>query len=161
MDCVVYSPIGIILSPFKEPKMTPIQAVAAKGIEGKVEIFPKYSEGLKDIEGFSYIILIYHFHLSRGPRLTAKPYLDATEHGIFTIRSPRRPNPIGISTVRLKKIKNNILYIEDVDIVDRTPLLDIKPYIPEFDNREHAEIGWLKRNIHILPTMSDDKRCIK
>jgi tRNA-Thr(GGU) m(6)t(6)A37 methyltransferase TsaA len=161
MDEVKYKPIGVIHSPFKEPKGTPIQPAGARGINGTVEVFPEYAEGLKDIEGFSHIILICHFHLSRGWRLEVKPFMDDQLHGVFTTRAPARPNPIGVSTVRLVRVEENILHIQDVDIVDGTPLLDIKPYIPEFDMRNVEKIGWLEKNLHKLSTSKDDERFVK
>jgi tRNA-Thr(GGU) m(6)t(6)A37 methyltransferase TsaA len=153
-----YKPIGIIHSPFKEPKGTPIQPAGAKGINGTVDIFPEYAEGLKDIEGFSHIILLYHFHLSKRSALIVKPYMDNEAHGVFATRGPSRPNPIGISIVRLVKVEGNTLHIQDVDIVDGTPLLDIKPYVPEFDVREVARIGWLEKRVHKLSASRDDGR---
>jgi len=161
MDEVKYKPIGVIHSPFKEPKGTPIQPAGARGIDGTVEVFPEYAEGLKDIEGFSHIILICHFHLSRGWSLEVKPFMDDQLHGVFTTRAPARPNPIGISIVRLVRVEENILHIQDVDIVDGTPLLDIKPYVPEFDVRDVAKTGWLEQNLHKLSTSKDDERFIK
>jgi len=158
MNEIKYKPIGVIHSPFKEPRGTPIQPAGAKGINGMVEIFPEYAEGLKDIEDFSHIILLYHFHLSQGSTLLAKPYMDNETHGIFAMRGPSRPNPIGISVVHLVKIEGNMLHIQDVDIVDGTPLLDIKPYVPEFDIRKVKGIGWLEKNVHKLSTSKDDGR---
>jgi len=158
MDDIKYKPIGIIHSPFKEPKGTPIQPAGAKGVNGTVEVFPEYAGGLKDIEGFSHIILLYHFHVSRRSTLIAKPYMDSEAHGIFAMRGPSRPNAIGISVVRLVKVQGNILHIQDVDIVDGTPLLDIKPYVPEFDMREVASIGWLEKNVHKVFASKDDGR---
>jgi len=158
MDEIRYKPIGIIHSQFKEPKGVPIQPTAAKGIDGRVELFPEYAEGLKDLEGLSHIILIYHLHLSRKTSLKVRPYMDNEMHGVFATRAPSRPNPIGISVVRLVRIDGNILYIKDVDIVDGTPLLDIKPYVPEFDVREVEKIGWLENNVHKLPESKDDGR---
>lgn len=161
MTEIKYNPIGIIHSPFKEPKGTPIQAAAAKGIDGKVEVFSEYIDGLKDIEGFSYIILIYNFHLSKKSSLIVKPYMDNNTHGVFSTRAPSRPNSIGISIVRLIGVDKNILNIRDVDIVEGTPLLDIKPYVPEFDTRKADKIGWLEKNTHKLSTSKDDGRFIK
>jgi tRNA-Thr(GGU) m(6)t(6)A37 methyltransferase TsaA len=158
MNEIKYKPIGIIHSPFKEPKGTPIQPAGAKGTNGTVEIFPAYAEGLKDIEGFSHIILLYHFHLSKESELIVKPYMDKESHGVFAMRGPSRPNPIGISVVCLIRVEGNMLHIQDVDIVDGTPLLDVKPYIPEFDIREVQRIGWLERNVHKLSTSKDDGR---
>ena len=158
MNRITYEPIGVIHSPFKEPKGTPIQTASAKSIAGTVEIFSEYVKGLQDLEGFSHIILIYHFHLSKSSSLTTKPFMDNKPHGIFAIRGPSRPNPIGISVVQLIKIKDNILHVQDLDIVDGTPLLDIKPYIPEFDRTKVTRIGWLEKNINKLPKMKDDGR---
>jgi tRNA-Thr(GGU) m(6)t(6)A37 methyltransferase TsaA len=158
MNEIRYKPIGIIHSPFKEPKGTPIQSAIAKGIKGTVEIFPEYVKGLQDIEGFSHIILLYHFHLSKAVSLISKPFMDEKSHGIFAIRGPSRPNPIGISIVRLIKVNNNILHIRNLDIVDGTPLLDIKPYVPDFDKEEAIRIGWLEGNINKLPGKKDDGR---
>jgi len=158
MKDIKYSPIGIIHSPFKKPKGTPIQPAGAEGVNGSVDLFPQYAEGLKDIEGFSHIILIYHFHLSGEVALTAKPYMDTESHGVFAMRGPSRPNSIGISVVRLTKVEGHRLHIQDVDIVDGTPLLDIKPYVPEFDIRDVERIGWLEKNVHKLPESKDDGR---
>jgi tRNA-Thr(GGU) m(6)t(6)A37 methyltransferase TsaA len=158
MNEVRYKPIGVVHSPFKKPQNVPIQSVASKGIKGSIEIAREYVEGLKDLEDFSHIILIYHFHLSKAHSLIVKPYLDEKTHGVFSTRAPSRPNPIGISIVRLTKVKDNILYIQDVDIIDGTPLLDIKPYVPKFDQRKTAKIGWLKNNIKKIPTTSADGR---
>jgi tRNA-Thr(GGU) m(6)t(6)A37 methyltransferase TsaA len=113
------------------------------GIRGTVDVFEKYHAGLKDIEGFSHIILIYHFHLSKGYSLEVKPFMDEEAHGIFATRGPARPNPIGISTVHLVKVEGCTLHIEDIDIIDGTPLLDMKPYVPDFDRRGGERVGWL------------------
>jgi len=161
MDEIKYKPIGVIHSSFKEAKGVPIQSAAAEGISGTVEVLPQYAKGLKDIDGFSHLILIYHFHLSRRVSLEAKPYMDNEERGVFAIRGPSRPNPIGVSVVRLVSIERNTLHIQDVDIVDGTPLLDIKPYVPEFDTREAVKIGWLEKRIHKLPKLKDDGRFTK
>jgi tRNA-Thr(GGU) m(6)t(6)A37 methyltransferase TsaA len=158
MKEIKYKPIGVIHSPFREPKGTPIQPAGAEGINGTVEIFPEYTEGLKDIEGFSHIILLYHFHLSKGPELIVKPYMDNAAHGVFAMRGPSRPNPIGISVVRLASVEGNVLHIQDVDIVDGTPLLDIKPYVPKFDIRQVKRIGWLESKVYKLSQSKDDGR---
>ncbi len=121
----------------------PIQPVGARGIPGTIELQAEYEDGLKDLDGFSHIILVYHFHLSAGSSLQIRPFLDDTPRGIFAIRAPRRPNPMGISVVRLDKIEGTTLYISNVDIVDGTPLLDIKPCVPDFDCLEDVRIGWL------------------
>jgi len=161
MNEIKYKPIGVIHSPFKEPKGIPIQSAGAQGIDGTVELFPEYTEGLKDVEGFSHLILIYHFHLSKESPLKVKPYMDNKVHGVFAMRGPSRPNSIGISIVRLVRVEGNILHIQDIDIVDGTPLLDIKPYVPEFDIREVEKTGWLEKNVHKLSTSKDDGRFTK
>ena len=158
MNEIKYHPIGVIHSPFKEPKGTPIQPAGAENTEGTVELFPEYTEGLKDLDGFSHIILIYHFHLSKKASLKVKPYMDEELHGVFAMRAPSRPNPVGLSVVRLAGMEKNILHIRDVDIVDGTPLLDIKPYVPEFDIRKVEQTGWLEKNVHKLPDTKDDER---
>jgi len=161
MNEIKYRPIGVVHSPFKEPKGTPIQPPGGKGIDGTVEVFPEYAEGLKDVEGFSHIILIYHFHLSKGLSLKVKPYMENRLRGVFATRAPNRPNPIGISVVRLTRIEGNILHVRDLDVVDETPLLDIKPYVPEFDVREVNKTGWLEKEVHKLSTSKDDGRFTK
>jgi len=138
-----YTPIGVIHSPFKKPKGAPIQPSYGKGIKGKVEINSEFVEGLQDLNDFSHVILIYHMHLSKGYSLEVTPFLDNSPHGLFATRAPRRPNPIGLSTVKLLKIEKNILYVENLDVVDGTPLLDIKPCVPEFDLVKEIRIGWL------------------
>jgi tRNA-Thr(GGU) m(6)t(6)A37 methyltransferase TsaA len=160
MDNIVYKPIGIIHSPFTKPEGTPIQASAGNDIQGTIEIFPDYAQGLKDIDGFSHLILLYHFHLVKKPVLLATPFMDTTPHGIFAIRGPSRPNPIGLSIVRLTRVHDNILYIKDLDILDGSPLLDIKPYVGEFDRRDNIKMGWIEKNIHKLPNSKDDGRFI-
>jgi len=123
----------------------PIQPAGAAGVQGTVEVWPEFVEGLKDLEGFSHIILLYHFHRAREVRLTVVPFMDSEPHGVFATRAPKRPNPIGLSVVRLIRVERNVLYIENVDILDGTPLLDIKPYVPEFDPLPVERVGWLER----------------
>jgi tRNA (adenine37-N6)-methyltransferase len=161
MADLTYKCIGIVHSPFKEPKNVPIQATASKGTKGTVEIYPQYKEGLVDLDGFSHIILLYHFHLVKDASLMVKPFLDDKFHGVFATRSPARPNAIGISIVQLLKIENNTLLIEDLDIVDETPVIDIKPYVPKFDCRKTVEIGWFKDKISKLASTKDDGRFCK
>ena len=147
MRKVVYRPIGTIHSDYKQREGVPIQGVLSKDSKGRVEVFPEYQPGLKDLERFSHIILVYHFHLSEGYSLLRKPFLEDEEHGIFAIRAPERPNPIGISVVKLERIIDNILYISEVDIIDGTPLLDIKPYVSKFDVRTNTRDGWLTERL--------------
>ncbi len=159
MNEITYRAIGIIRSPFKEPKGVPIQPSASEGIVGTVETFPEYTDGLKDLEGFSHIILIYHFHLSEGYSLRVIPYMDDEFRGVFSTHAPRRPNPIGLSVVRLLEVNENILSIKGLDVVDGTPLLDIKPYVPEFEvPTGNIKIGWLEKRVHRLKETKDDGR---
>jgi tRNA-Thr(GGU) m(6)t(6)A37 methyltransferase TsaA len=157
---VRYTPIGVIHSPLKESAGAPIQSVSANHVKGIVEVFPSYARGLKDIAGFSHLILIYHFHMARKQvSLVVRPYLDSEgQHGVFSTRAPARPNSIGISTVRLERIKGRNIYVKDVDIVDGTPLLDIKPYVPRFDYRRAKRIGWYAGKIHRLDNTKADSR---
>ncbi len=141
---IEYSPIGIIHSPYTEPEGMPIQPTGAKGISGTVEVFEAFTDGLKDLDGFSHIILLYCFHRSRGYQLETVPFLDTKPHGVFATRAPKRPNPIGLSIVRLNRIEGRILYIEHTDVLDNTPLIDIKPYVPDFDARSDVKTGWLE-----------------
>ena len=156
-----YEQIGVVHSPFTKPKGTPIQPSAARGIEGIVEVFPQYQAGLKDIQGFSHIILLYHFHLSQGYLLEVIPFMDNIPRGLFATRAPSRPNPIGMSVVRLIKVIENRLYVMDLDILNGTPLLDIKPFVGEFDQADTIKKGWLEKNIGKLHHSKDDERFIK
>jgi tRNA-Thr(GGU) m(6)t(6)A37 methyltransferase TsaA len=135
------NPIGIIHSPFTDVNETPIQAYRSQ-VRGVVEVYPEYAEGLQDLEGFSHIFLLYTFHKSSGYSLLVKPFLDDVLRGLFATRYPARPNPIGLSVVRLITQQGNTLEIEGVDMLDGTPLLDIKPYVPEFDIRSDTRSGW-------------------
>ena len=155
---IVFTPIGMVHSPLKKPSGAPIQAAAGKGLKARVEVFPRYARGLNGLCGFSHIILIYNFHLSAGYSLDVIPYMDTSARGVFATRAPSRPNSIGFSVVKLKKIRKNILHVEDIDILDKTPLLDIKPYVPEFDSFKKAKTGWLTKNVHKLRAARDDGR---
>jgi tRNA (adenine37-N6)-methyltransferase len=158
MDEITYRPIGVIRSPFKQAEGMPIQSSAAQGVAGTVELEPEFAAGLKDLDGFSHILLLYHFHMSKGHSLEVKPFLDDVLRGVFATRAPKRPNPIGISVVRLTGIEGSTLRIEDVDILDGTPLLDIKPHVPEFDCRQAARIGWLTgKTSPALSTVADGR----
>ncbi len=157
---VQYEPIGVIRTPYKMKKGTPIQPSGARDVKGTVELNPEYTEGLKDLDGFTHIILIYHFHRTDGHSLHVQPYMDQTKRGVFATRIPGRPNPIGISIVRLDEIQGNTLHVRDVDILDGTPLLDIKPYVPEFDAAPDVEIGWLTNRVQRLQKTRSDGRTI-
>jgi tRNA-Thr(GGU) m(6)t(6)A37 methyltransferase TsaA len=141
---VAYAPIGIIRSPHTSLAGMPIQPSGAKGIRGTVELFPEFQNGLKDLDGFSHIILLYHFHQSNGYSLSVVPFLDTRPRGVFATRAPKRPNPIGLSIVKLKKIEGSVLHIENVDVLDGTPLIDIKPFVPDFDGQTDVHAGWLE-----------------
>ena len=158
MTEIKYTPIGVIHTPHKTPEGSPIQPQGAVGVEGKVEVYPEYVKGLSDLQGFSHIYLIYHFHLAKPFSLQVKPFLDDKPHGLFATRAPARPNPIGISIVELVNIENHMLQIRDIDVVDQTPLLDIKPYVPDFDAREATKIGWLEeKKKNIKKTIADER----
>lgn len=158
MTKIEYKPIGTIHSPFKTAEGTPIQPTGAVGIKGTVKIFPEYAEGLEDLDGFSHIILIYDFHLSNKASLKVRPFLDNNLRGIFATRAPSRPNPIGISCVRLIKIDKGLLYIKDIDVLDNTPLLDIKPYISKFDVRQVNNEGWIENRTDKIRKVQADRR---
>jgi tRNA-Thr(GGU) m(6)t(6)A37 methyltransferase TsaA len=144
LDRVVYEPIGVIHTPFKKPDGMPVQPAGGKDIDGIAEVKPEYEEALSDLAGFSHVFLIYHFHRSRGFATKVVPFLDKVERGLFATRAPRRPNPIGLSVVRLRRIKGNKLYFSGVDMLDGTPLLDIKPCVRDFDFTEGFRVGWLE-----------------
>ena len=144
---ITLTSIGVIHSPFTDPAQAPIQSSRSTAI-GNVEVLPQFAEGLRDLDEFSHIFLLYLIKCPQGYDLHVKPFLDDQEHGIFATRYPCRPNPVGLSVVRLLRVEGNRLDIEGVDMLDGTPLLDIKPYIPEFDIREHAQIGWYGRRAY-------------
>lgn len=142
---IQYEPIGVVHSPFESLKGMPNQPSRARGVEATVEVYSQFEEGLQDLEGFSHITLLCHFHATKNYRLKVVPSLDTELRGLFATRSPNRPNPIGLSVVRLIRIAKNLLSIQDVDLLDGTPVLDIKPYINELDEREGLRLGWLER----------------
>jgi tRNA-Thr(GGU) m(6)t(6)A37 methyltransferase TsaA len=137
----IMHPIGAIHSPFTELANVPIQSARSQAI-GQVSVYPQYAEGLENLDGFSHIILLYVFHRSKSFELKVKPFLDDLPHGLFATRYPCRPNQLGISVVRLLTLHDNIIEIEGVDVLDGTPLLDIKPYVPDFDIRTAVRTGW-------------------
>ncbi len=158
MSEIIYKPIGIIRTPFRDRDGMPIQAAAAGGVKGTIELDPEMVPGLRDLAGFSHIMLLYHFHLSRGYSLEVVPFMDTGLRGVFATRAPKRPNPIGVSVVRLAAVRGNILDIEDVDIIDGTPLLDIKPYVPGIDDRECVRTGWLEGREELMRARKSDDR---
>jgi tRNA-Thr(GGU) m(6)t(6)A37 methyltransferase TsaA len=155
---IIYTSIGTIHSSFHELSGMPIQPQGESSAPGTVEILPELTLGLTDLEGFSHIILIYHLHQSHRHTLTVTPFLDTKSHGVFATRAPHRPNPIGISVVKLLRIENNLLFVDNLDILDGTPLLDIKPYVPEFDTPVEFRLGWLQEVKGNVRTTRSDER---
>lgn len=160
MGIIEYKSIGVIKTPFKEREGMPIQPTGAKGIVGQIEIKDEFLEGLTDLDGFSHIILIYHFHKIKEFELILKPFMDDKKHGVFSTRAPKRPNAIGFSVVKLNKIEGNILHVENVDILDETPLLDIKPFIPDVDSAEVTKMGWLEGKSNKMGDKKSDNRFV-
>lgn len=155
---ITYRPIGLIRSPYTDLVGMPVQAAGAIGVPGRIELDPAYAAGLRDLDGFSHLILIYHLHLVRSMALEVTPFLDTEPHGIFATRSPKRPNPLGLSVVRLVAIAGNSVEIADVDVLDGTPLLDLKPYVPAFDSRATDRIGWFAKNVARVAEIKADDR---
>ncbi len=139
---IIFTPIGVIRSEHVVARQTPIQPVYAKGCKGQVELFPEYAEGLSDLDGFSHIYLLFHFNQAGPMQLIVKPFLQDIERGVFSTRAPCRPNGIGLSIVELIGRKDNVLLLDRVDVLDGTPLLDIKPYTVKFDRLETSRNGW-------------------
>jgi len=158
VETIKFEPIGIIHSPFVESAGMPIQPAGAGGIKGRVELKGEYAECLADLEGFSHIILLYYFHKAKSYLPKVKPFLDDTARGVFATRAPNRPNSIGLSIVRLEKIDGTTLYISNLDILDGTPLLDIKPYVPDFESKENIRIGWLSGKSKQVNNKKSDTR---
>jgi len=153
-----YTPIGTIHTPFTDGSNMPIQPTGESSAPGTVHLDPRFATALKDLEGFSHVILIYHFHRSKRVDLTVTPFMDSEPRGLFATRAPTRPNPIGISIVALRGIAGNILELENLDILDGTPLLDIKPYVPKFDAPRDVRCGWLDEcSSDVRRARSDDR----
>ena len=155
---IKFEPIGIIHSPYTKLHDMPIQPSAASGIKGRVEVYEKYLPGLSDLEGFSHIYLLYHFHLTKSYQLKVIPFLDDQKRGLFATRAPKRPNSIGLSVVKLIQVKEHILHVKNIDVIDGTPLLDIKPYVREMEAVEDLRIGWLEKHISKIDSHLSDKR---
>ncbi|MCG8332923.1 MAG: tRNA (N6-threonylcarbamoyladenosine(37)-N6)-methyltransferase TrmO [Proteobacteria bacterium] len=152
------TPIGTIHTPFKTIENMPIQPRGAVGIKGQIELYPEFVEGLKDLDGFSHAILLYHFHKVEGFELLPVPFLDTEQRGVFATRSPKRPNAIGLSIIKIMRVDNSIVHIEHVDMLDKTPLLDIKPYVPEFDHYGDVRAGWFENTKGDVETKRSDER---
>ena len=140
-----FKAIGVLRTPYKDKEGVPIQGAFDSDSLGTAEVFKDYAAGLQDIEGFSHLILLYLFHRSEGYDLICRPYMEDEEHGVFAMRAPKRPNPIGLSVVRLLRREGAVLQLSEMDMLDKTPLLDIKPYIPPFDHRKNVRLGWMDR----------------
>ena len=140
-----FKPIGILHTPYEDKSGVPIQGVFDPQSKGRAEIFKAYEAGLKDIDGFSHLILLYVFDRSKGYDLVCRPYMEDKDRGVFAIRGPKRPNPIGLSIVTLQKREGNILHLGEVDMLNGTPLLDIKPFVPRFDHRKNTRVGWMEK----------------
>lgn len=142
---VTFRPIGILRSPHTRAEATPIQPVYAVDCSGRAEIFPEFADGLADIEAFSHVYLLYWLHRAEPPQLRVKPVLQDVEHGVFATRAPCRPNPLGLSLVRLLRRDGNVLHLDGLDMLDGTPLLDIKPFAPRYDSVENPRGGWTEQ----------------
>jgi len=146
MEQIIMHPIGKICSPYKEGRDIPIQGIFNSEAEAWIELKEKYVSGLKDLNKFSHAIILYYFHKSQSEEVQGRPFLEQNKHGIFAIRSPHRPNHIGLSIVKIKKIEANKIYFTEVDVLDQTPVLDIKPYVKYFDSRDNVKCGWLEKH---------------
>ncbi len=160
MNDICIRPIGIIRSPFTDRANMPIQPCGACNVAGQVVLEESFADGLKDLSGFSHIYLLYHFHMSRGYELTVVPFMEPRQRGLFSTRAPRRPNQIGLSVVRLKSVEGNIVHILDVDVLDGTPLLDIKPYMKAFDAFPDALCGWAESHQGTANDIRSDDRFV-
>ena len=155
---ICYKPIGYIYSPFEEVKGMPVQPTGAVGVVGRLEMEPQFTSGIQDLEGFSHIIVLYHLHLVKDFELVVNPFLDTQRHGIFATRSPVRPNAIGLSVLKLTRIEGTTLWVENVDILSGTPVLDIKPYVPKFDTWPADRIGWFSQKADKAQSYRADER---
>ena len=160
-EIINFKPIGIIYTPFKKLEGMPIQPAGASGVKGKIKIFPEFKDGLQDLDGFSHIILLYYLHKVKESKLKVIPFLDKKERGVFATRAPKRPNSIGLSTVKLIQIEENIIRIENVDMLNNSPLLDIKPYIPNVDHQNVTKLGWLENKLDRFKKQTSDDRFSK
>lgn len=158
METITYNPIGLIRSPFKTLDNMPIQPTGAQNVLGEIHIFDDFVEGLQDLDRFSHIHLLYHFHMNSGYNLLVKPFMDTVLRGLFSTRAPKRPNMIGLSVVKIESIKGNTIHIRGVDVLDQTPLLDIKPFVTKFDAAPADRFGWLDQNAQKAESFRSDKR---
>jgi tRNA-Thr(GGU) m(6)t(6)A37 methyltransferase TsaA len=158
---IVMKPIGVARTPFKERKEMPIQPAGAKDVVGEIEVDEEFLPGLKDLDGFSHVFIIYCFHESKGYDLMVVPFMDTVPRGVFATRAPRRPNPVGLSVVRVLGVKGRRVLVQGIDVLDGTPVLDIKPYVPKFDSPEVDAIGWLQGNDGKSETLRSDGRFVE
>ena len=156
-ESIVLQPIGRVHSPFKHAVGMPIQTVAAQQHEGRIEVFAPFAAGLRDVQEFQYLILLTHLH-EAAERLEVVPFMDTSSHGVFATRAPARPNRIGLSIVELLGMDGCWLHFRGNDMLDGTPVLDIKPYVPQLDVRETERIGWFARGLDQLPGRLSDER---
>jgi tRNA-Thr(GGU) m(6)t(6)A37 methyltransferase TsaA len=155
---ITYHPIGILHTPFHDLRDMPIQPTGAASAPGTAEIYAEYADGLQDLDGFSHVILLYHLHQSRRVDLRVVPFLGLEPRGVFATRAPSRPNPIGLSIVRLLRVDGCTLHLGNLDILDGTPLLDLKPYVPGFDRPARARAGWLQSSQRNVKSRRSDDR---
>lgn len=160
MKTVVFEPIGTIYSPFTELTGMPIQPAGAKDVEGYIEVREGLEEGLDDVEGFSHIYLFYHFHKNEGYSLKVVPFMDTELRGLFSTRAPRRPNMLGCSIVEVVRVEGRRVYVKGLDILNETPLLDMKPYVEKFDSVSHTRSGWLTENAKKSTVLRSDNRFV-
>ncbi len=151
-------PIGVVHSPFKTVENMPVQPSAARDVEAEIEIFEQYKEGLSDIDGFSHIYVVFYLNRVRETRLRVIPFLDTVERGIFATRSPARPNPVGLSLVELVSVNENFLRIRGIDMLDGSPVIDIKPFVPDFEKHDNVRKGWFEGNTHKAEKILSDTR---
>lgn len=155
---ITFTPIGLIHSPFFKLEEMPIQPAGAFGVQGTIDLYPDYVAGLQDLDGFSHIYVIYHLHKSNGWKPRVIPFLDKQERGVFATRAPHRPNSIGLSVLKIESINGSQISVSNVDILDGTPLLDIKPYVPQFDGAQDIRIGWIADTIQQVKNVRTDRR---
>ena len=158
MNTVTFTPIGVIRTPFTTLEDMPIQPTGARNVLGEIHILDEYAEGLQDLDGFSHIHLLYHFHRNTGYDLKLVPFMDSVPRGLFSTRAPKRPNMIGMSIVRLESVEGTVLRVRGIDVLDETPLLDIKPFVAKFDVVDADRFGWLDQNADKAQTIKSDKR---
>lgn len=153
-----FKAIGIIHSPYKTVENMPVQTSASKNVEAEIEIFDQYKEGLSDLDGFSHIYVIFFLNMVGEPKLKVIPFLDTVERGIFATRSPARPNAVGLSLAELVSVKGNRIIIRGVDMLDGSPVIDIKPYVPDFEICDNVKKGWFEGKTHKVKGILSDER---